>query len=85
MKLQQFMLRKKMSSKKLAKKLGVSEITIWRWLAGAVAPSQSNLWKLEELSKGRVTWKDFKLGAPREESTNGSMDHRRPSANEQNP
>jgi predicted transcriptional regulator len=55
-----------MSVRSLAEVLGVSRASVYKWLAGEMLPTASNLVKLEALSKGAVTARSFtrQVGGP---------------------
>lgn len=43
----------------LARRLGVSWITLWRWLTGRAHPSARSVARIERITDGRVTARDL--------------------------
>ena len=48
-----------LKNKDLARIIGVNESTSWRWLEGKNAPSPQMIAKLETLTDGAVTYRDW--------------------------
>ena len=59
MNLHDWMWRSDLEAVEVAKSLGVSRQAVNQWLSGATRPSAETLAKLEELTDGAVTARDF--------------------------
>ncbi len=65
MKLADYLYENSMSPSLLRRKLGVTNrSTVWRWLAGDRIPNPPMMLKIELLTEGRVTLRDFLDAAP---------------------
>jgi transcriptional regulator with XRE-family HTH domain len=61
MRLKEYRERQHMTREQLSGLLGVSMVTIWRWETGQAYPRASELKKISDWSKGKVTPNDMML------------------------
>jgi len=59
MQLQKYLKDNKIKSSKFASKLNVSRNTIWNWMSGSWYPSPRNMYKIEQVTDGQVTFIDM--------------------------
>lgn len=62
MTLKDFMGATNQSTKDMARALGVTPPTVWRWLAGTRHPNREQMLAIHRVTKGAVTPNDLVLG-----------------------
>ena len=62
MRLADYLTKKKISQSELARRLGIKQSTISKWVLGKRRPGWVVLARVEKLTRGRVTARDFMPG-----------------------